>query len=306
MNPALTPISSMISPLTPFSEVRRALPETRFVEVGGRLVHVEQAGEGEPVVLLHGFGASTYTWRRVIPALARSYRVLAADLYGFGATERPRDFASYTRGGQAGLVLALLDRLGIERAHLVGHSYGGAISLWLADRHPERLRSLVLVDSAAPTYPNDRRSRIARVKPLAWLFLRGFALTPRWIQKALEMSVADRSLVTPELVRGYLSPLRVEGVDAAFHGLTAPLPEPDGPEVDLARITLPTLGIWGTEDRLVAVADGKREVLRMPRGTFVELSGIGHMPMEECPEELARIVLDFLGWQNRAELRRGA
>jgi pimeloyl-ACP methyl ester carboxylesterase len=285
--------------IAPFAEIRRARPSARFVEIGGRLVHFEQAGAGEPVVLLHGFGASTYTWRRVLPALARSYRVVAPDLHGFGATERPRDFASYTRGGQAALVLALLDKLGIASAHLVGHSYGGALSLWLADRHPERLRSLVLVDSAAPTYPNDRRNRIARLKPLAWLFLRGVALTPWSVRKALEVSIADRSLVTPELVRGYLDPLRVEGVEAAFHGLTAPLPAPDGPEVDLARIALPTLAVWGSEDRLVAVADGKREVLRMPRGAFVELSGIGHMPMEECPEELVRIVLSFLELQTK-------
>jgi pimeloyl-ACP methyl ester carboxylesterase len=287
----------MRPPLTPYREIRRALPDGRFVEIGGRQVHVLQAGRGEPVVLLHGFGASTYCWRNVLPTLARFYRVIAPDLYGFGATERPRDFQSYTRDGQAALVLALLDNLGIERAHLVGHSYGGAISLWLADRHPERLRSLVLVDSAAPTYPNDRRSRIARLKPLAWLFLHGMALTPWSVKKALEQSIADRRLVTPELVRAYLEPLRVEGVDAAFNGLTAPLRAADGPEVDLGRLRLPTLAVWGSEDRLIAVADGKREVLRMPRGTFVELSGIGHMPMEECPEELTRILLSFLALQ---------
>jgi pimeloyl-ACP methyl ester carboxylesterase len=187
--------------------------------------------------------------------------------------------------------------LEIERAHIVGHSYGGAISLWLADRHPERLRSLVLVDSAAPTYPNDRRSRIARLKPLAWLFLHGVALTPGAVRKALEQSIADPRLVTPELVRAYLEPLCVEGVDAAFHGLTAPLPAPDGPEVDLRRIALPTLAVWGSVDRLVAVEDGKRELLRMPRSAFVELAGIGHMPMEECPAELVRILLSFLALQ---------
>ncbi|HEV7515381.1 MAG TPA: alpha/beta fold hydrolase [Thermoanaerobaculia bacterium] len=284
-------------PLTPYAEVRRALPAARFLDLGGRQVHVEQAGAGETVVLLHGFGASTYCWRHVLPALAASYRVIAPDLHGFGATERPRDFASYTRDGQAALVLALLDQLGIERAHLVGHSYGGAISLRLAARHPERLRSLVLVDSAAPTYPNDRRRRLARLKPLAWLFLHGIALTSWSVRKALELSLADRRLVTPDLVRAYLEPLRVEGVEAAFHGLTAPLPAPDGPEIDLTRIVVPTLAVWGTEDRLVAVADGRREVLSMPQGAFVELSGVGHMPMEECPKELVRILLSFLATQ---------
>jgi pimeloyl-ACP methyl ester carboxylesterase len=286
-----------LTALVPYADLRRDQTPERFLTIGGRQVHVVQAGRGEPVVLLHGFGASTYSWRNVLPALARSYRVIAPDLHGFGATERPRDFQSYTRGGQVALVLALLDSLGIESAHFVGHSYGGALSLWLADRHPERVRSLTLVDTAAPTYPNDRRNRLARFKPLAWLFLHGVVLTFGGIRKALQASIADHRLVTDELVRAYLEPLRVEGVDLAFHGLTAPLPAPDGPEVVLASLPHPTLGIWGTEDRLVKVEDGKREILRMPRGAFVELAGIGHMPMEECPEELVRILLSFLALQ---------
>jgi len=293
--------------LKPFAQVRRELPAERFLEVGrpggrpgGRLVHVLQAGQGEPVLLLHGFGASTYCWRHILPALARTHRVIALDFHGFGATERPRDLASYTRDGQAALVLAVLDALGIGRAHLVGHSYGGAISLWLASRHPERLASLSLVDTAAPTFPNDRRSRLAATRPFAWLFLHGVALTSWSVRKALEASIRDRRQVTPELVDGYLTPLRVEGVDAAYRGLTRPLRgrlAEEGPEVDFARLDLPTLVVWGTEDRLVAVEDGRRETARLPHCTFVELDGIGHMPMEECPEELVRILSSFLRLQ---------
>ncbi|HTQ79365.1 MAG TPA: alpha/beta hydrolase, partial [Thermoanaerobaculia bacterium] len=272
-------------------------PDASFLQIGGRQVYCEQRGEGEPVLLLHGFGASTYCWRRVAPRLARRHRVIAFDLHGFGRTERPRDFASYTRPGQAGLVLAVLDALRLERVHLIGHSYGGSISLWLADRHPERLRSLALVDSAAPTYPNDRRTRLAACRPLASLFLHRVALTPWWIRKALEYSVAEPARITPELVAGYLDPLRVEGAEAAFYGLTAPLRTTEGAAVDLRRIELPTLAVWGEADRLVKVEDGRREVAKMPRGHFVELAGIGHLPMEECPEELARILLNFLELQ---------
>jgi len=138
-------------PLRPFDEVRRTAPAADFVRAGGQLVHVEQAGSGEPVVLLHGFGASTYSWRKVMPALAERYRVVAIDLNGFGYTQRPKSRESYTREGQAKLVMDTLDALGIARAHLVGHSYGGGITLYLASRHPERFRSMVLVDSSAPT-----------------------------------------------------------------------------------------------------------------------------------------------------------
>src|SRR5206468_1124100 len=104
--------------------------------------------------------ASTYSWRKVIPALSASHWVIAIDLNGFGYTERPKDPASYTREGQAALILAVMDALGIDRAHVVGHSYGGGLSLFLASTHPERFRTLILVDSSAPTYPDDRRSRL--------------------------------------------------------------------------------------------------------------------------------------------------
>ncbi|HET9228778.1 MAG TPA: alpha/beta hydrolase, partial [Thermoanaerobaculia bacterium] len=116
----------------PFSEVRSTVPEDSFLKIGEQLVHIEQAGSGEPVILLHGFGASTYSWRHVIPALAATFRVVAIDLNGFGYTQRPRTFESYTREGQTDLVLRVMDKLGIESAHLMGHSYGGGLSLFLA------------------------------------------------------------------------------------------------------------------------------------------------------------------------------
>jgi pimeloyl-ACP methyl ester carboxylesterase len=279
-------------PLRSFDEVRREAPAGQFVRAGGQLVHVEQAGSGEPVVLLHGFGASTYSWRKVVPALAERYRVVAIDLNGFGYTQRPRSRESYTREGQAKLVMATMDALGIARAHLVGHSYGGGITLYLASRHPERFRSMVLVDSSAPTYANDRRSRAAALRPLDALFVRTVALRPRAIRKALLRSFWDDSKVTPELVRAYFDRVAVEGVGDAFYGLTAPaLP---GPPVELEKIEIHTLAVWGDHDELISPESGRRAAARLPHSEFVLLAGSGHLPMEEQPEALLQAILPFL------------
>ena len=277
----------------PFSEVRSAVPDDRFLKLGDQLVHIEQAGRGEPVILLHGFGASTYSWRNVMPALAAVFRVIAIDLNGFGYTQRPRAFESYTREGQAELVLRVLDALGIRSAHLVGHSYGGGLSLFLASRHPERVRSLVLIDSSAPTYADDRRSRAASLKPLLGLYLRSFVLRPGTVRKALRHSFHDDSLVTPELVHEYYERLRIEGVVEAYHGLTAPARTRSEP-VELEKIQAPTLVVWGAQDRLISAASGRRAAARMPDAEFVLMEGVGHVPMEERPDELIRIVLPFL------------
>jgi pimeloyl-ACP methyl ester carboxylesterase len=289
--PPFALLSGCVS-LRPFEEVRRGLPAESFVPVDGGLVHVERAGSGEPVVLLHGFGASSYGWRKVLPGLAQGYQVAAPDFYGFGYTERPTDPAKYTREGQAAMVLGLLDALGIERAHFVGSSYGGAITLWIASRHPERVRSMILVDSAAPTYPDDRRSRLA-TRPFGGLFVRLFALRPGAVRRGLETAFYDDSLATPELAQAYLERLRIEGLDRAYYGLTAPIPGPR-PRVDLATIDVPALVVWGTEDKLVPVALGRRAAATLPRGEFVALEKTGHLPMEERPEELLRLMTGFL------------
>jgi pimeloyl-ACP methyl ester carboxylesterase len=290
---ALTFLLSGCASYRPFADVRREVPPSQFVRVGSQLVHVEQAGQGEPVVLLHGFGASTYSWRKVIPAISAKRRVLAIDLNGFGYTERPKDLASYTREGQAALILGVMDALGIDRAHIVGHSYGGGLSLFLASTHPERFRTLVLVDSSAPTYPDDRRSRLASSRPFANLFLRTVALRPAMVRRSLKASVFDDSLITPELVQAYLDRVRIEGAEDAFYGLTVPRRVP-GLRVVLDQIRVPTLAVWGAEDHLISLDTGRRSVARIPGSELVVIENCGHLPMEEKPEELLGALLPFL------------
>jgi pimeloyl-ACP methyl ester carboxylesterase len=320
---ALTSLTACVT-LRPFAEVRREQPAGRYVEVDGHQIYVEQQGRGEAVVLLHGFGASSYSWRHLVPELAKSYHVVAPDLFGFGWTERPRDAASYTREGQVRMVLGLLQVLGIRKAQFVGHSYGGALTLYLASRHPEIATAIVLVDSAAPTYPEDRRTRLANLLLVDRLALQ-LALRPFRVRRSLLGSVHDPSVVTPELVRSYIDRLRVEGEVEAYYGLTArlsPASRADGADpaappgqirhadhakhggdsgtgppagdVDLRQISMPALVVWGSDDRVIPVADGSQAAKRLPRGEFAAISKAGHMPMEDRPEEVLRLLLPFL------------
>lgn len=291
---ALVALSGCVS-LRSFDAVRREVPAAQLVRVGDQLVHVEQAGTGEPVVLLHGFGASAYSWRKVMPGLAgghRGHRVVAIDLNGFGYTQRPKERARYTREAQAKLVLDTLDALGIARAHFVGHSYGGGLTLYLAQEHPERFRTMVLVDSSAPTYANDRRSRAAAFRPLTGLFVRTVALRRSMVRKGLLHSFYDHGLVTPELVDAYYDRLRIEGATDAFYGLTAPAPA--GATVRLETIAVPTLVIWGAHDELIAPEVGRRAAARLPHAEFVLFQKSGHLPMEEEPAAFLAAVLPFL------------
>lgn len=281
-------------PMTPYSEVREEVPRDHFLEVAGHAVYAPVVGEGETVVLVHGFGASSYAWRNVVPRLAERYRVVTLDLHGFGYTERPAELGHYTRAGQVELLFGVLNALGVEEAHLVGHSYGGAVVQAAAARRPERVRSLTLIASARSDYPQMRRRRIARFRPVVGLWVRGLALRPSRVRSGLEQTVWDDSLVTDELVAGYLDRLRIEGAVHAYQGLTVPIRGAEEQRLDLSALGVPTLVVWGEEDPLISLETGRRATSVMPCHRFFALPETGHLPIEERPGAVAGLLLSFL------------
>ena len=256
---------------------------------------MEEAGQGDVILLLHGFGGSTFSWRDSFPKLAETHRVIALDLFGFGYTERPRRLRHYSRRGQLDLILGVLDHLGVPKAHVIGHSYGGGLAMTLAAQHPDRVRSLVLVDSTAPNWAISRRRNLAEISPLTWLFVRGFALRPATVRNALERSWYDDSEVTEDIVEGYLERLRIQGAARAYRGLTVPMEHESEDDLVLVQdLTQPTLVIWGAEDELIPVEDGRLAAEQMRDSRFVVIERSGHSPMEEKPQAFLTLVTQFL------------
>ena len=281
--------------LTPYSQIKSSPLGEHLLTVQGQKVYVETAGSGEAVVLIHGFGGSTYSWKETMPTLAEHYRVVALDLFGFGFTERPQRLQRYSREGQTELILGVMDKLGIDRAHLVGHSYGGGLVTALALRHPERVHSLVLVDSTNPNYARARRKNFAEIQPLTWAFVRGLALRQDTVRKALERAWYDDSKITDELVDAYLRRLGVEGAARAYRGLTVPFNALDENEaLYFYDLQVPVLVVWGEQDELIKVEEGRVAADEIDRARFVSLDDCGHSPMEEKPQEFLRQVLPFL------------
>lgn len=276
----------------PWAEVEAA-QRGKLIRVGDQLVHVERAGRGEPLLLIHGFGCSSHSWRKVIPTLARRYRVIAPDLNGFGWTQRPRDPAAYSLEGQERLLLGVLDALGIDRFHVAGHSYGGGLAIWLAARMPDRVRSLTLIASVLPDYSIQQRQIWARFRGLNWLLVHFFVLSRGAIRKALELCYEDPAEVTPELIESYRERLLVEGVEDSYYGLMAPLELPT-PQVDLGALTVPTLLAWGDHDRLIPFEKIEPYLRVLPSRETVIFDHCGHAPMEERPQELLAHMLPFL------------
>ncbi|MFP3939990.1 MAG: alpha/beta fold hydrolase [Thermoanaerobaculia bacterium] len=288
--------------LRPVAAVRaeRGAPSGRAVATSGAGLYVELAGEpdGPAVVLLHGFGGSLYSWRKVVPPLAGAgFRVVAVDLAGFGYSERPADRFLYTPEGQASLVAEALEGLGVEAAHVLGHSFGGGVALRLAagardGRSGLEVRSLVLVDSTLPTHSRAPRADWPFFRPVSYLLLRTVGLRRFFVRKALEEAFHDDGQVTPELVDAYRRRLLLRGPAGAYASLTGPLPR-RRLEAELEAVHQPTLVLWGAEDALIPLRAGRRAARRLPDARFVAIPECGHIPMEECPEAFLDAVLEF-------------
>jgi len=263
-------------------------------------LHLEVRGRGpRPLVLVHGFGASRFTWRRWLPELEEHFRVHLVDLKGFGEAPRPRD-GRYSPLDQAELLVALIRELDLRDASLLGHSLGGGIILYAAlllqdDPPPARVRSLVVVSGACYPQQIPRYIGLARLPvlpPLALRLVPSRALMRRVLR---EISHPD-AVIPPEQVEGYAAPLDRPGTRYAILQAARQV-LPNGLEEVVARYPLlsaPALLLWGREDPVVPLAAGERLARELPRSRLVVLERCGHLPQEERPGEGLAAVLPFL------------
>lgn len=273
--------------------------DSQFIEVNGLNIHYKKYGSGEPVfILLHGFGASLFSWREVTEPLAELGTVIAYDRPAFGLTERPMEWegeSPYSQEVQIQLVIGLMDALGVEKAILVGNSAGGTISMLAALQYPERVESLILVDPAvyagggAPSWsrPLLKTPQMNRVGPLI----------ARQIQtrgpELVELAWHDPSKITPDVMEGYQKPLQVENWDKALWYLTVSSRE-SGLAERLDELTLPILVITGDDDRIVPTEQSVRLAGELPNAGLVVIPQSGHVPHEETPAEFMQAVIQFL------------
>ena len=280
-------------PVAPGAWLARAGLAAQRAMAGSRDVRYVRTGAGPAVVLVHGFGSSLYTWKDVIPALAVHHEVVALDLPGFGDSERPEDLSLEDLPGA---VLGLMDRLGIERAALVGNSLGGATVALAAAAQPARVGRLVLIDAAGFNLePRERpavvRLATSRAAPLLQA-LPGKRLIVEW---SLRQVLHDDSLVTAERVAEYLAPAQRPGTYAALRSLGASLGDrAERMATVLATVAAPTLVVWGGDDRWIPPADADRFVAAIQGARKVVIPACGHVPQEEKPAEVARLIVEFL------------
>jgi pimeloyl-ACP methyl ester carboxylesterase len=270
--------------------------DAQFVDVNGIDVHVEiepytgeSSGEHPVIILLHGFGASTFSWRDVIEPLSRDGEVIAYDRPGFGFTERPTQWEGSNPYGVPGNV-ELLDALITKFAKgrevvLVAHSAGAQIAAEFAIQSPDAVQRLVLVDPAilttggSPAWLNWVYDvpQIDRLGPFA---VQGIATSGLDL---LSESYYNKTLITDEVLAGYQKPLQVIGWEQAFWEFNK-APRTNSVVENLENIEQPTLLITGENDTVVPVEDTEELAKLIPNSTLVFITQSAHLPQEEQPQ----------------------
>ncbi len=259
-----------------------------IVDIDGYGVHVVERGSGPALVMLHGFGGSTFSYRKLIPYFSAHYRCIAVDLKGFGYSERDAT-TGLSQADQVEMLAKLLDRLGVEKAAFIGHSMGGGVVQRFAATYPQRVQAAVLMASVTGEEGAGRRAMppVGLLRPVLPI-LAGFAANA-----LLRGSFYDKSWLTPELREEYLRPARIRG---SMDGLMAMMRQrtEEGSAIDYARITMPVLILSAAHDGVIPLSAAQMLRDRIPQARIVVIDRAAHLLMEERPEACARAIREFL------------
>ena len=263
-----------------------------FITTAGYQTNYHDVGEGHPVIMLHGSGAGVSgwaNWRGMMPLLSDKFRVIVPDLVGFGYTETPDDFAFIFMDSWVEQLMALLDALAIEKAHLVGNSFGGALSMWLAVKYPQRFDRLVLMGPGGwPVDVNDNLSQLWGYKP-----------SVENMKNLMDIMAFDRSLVTDELAELRYKATMRPGAQAVFERV---FPKPHQRWLDAQVLSIAQLQSMDNETLLI---HGRDDIVVSPevslnlhkyiRNSQLHMFGnCGHWTQIEHAGRFQQLVQNFL------------
>lgn len=295
IGPFLVPIPSLEDVVPPQD---LADSDSLFVEIDSIDFHYKTQGQGEVgMVLLHGFGASLYSWREVQPTLAESLTTFSYDRPAFGLTERPISWKGsnpYTLTASVAQLDALLEFWGLEQAVLVGNSAGGTVALQYTLDHPERVLALVLVDPSfggRGPYSNYawllNTPQMQRIGPL---LVRGISESGL---ETIDLAWHDPSKQPADTIPLYTKPLQAENWDVGLW-LYSTSQTDTGLRERLGELSLPVLVITGDDDRIIPTDQTISAAALIPGAELVVIENCGHVPQEECPQAFLEAVLEFL------------
>ena len=266
--------------------------EKTYLSISDVKIYCERIeNDKPPLVLIHGFLSSTYTFNRMIPLLKNHFSILAIDLPGFGRSEKSTTFR-YTYTNYAKLVVECMRHFGIQKASIAGHSMGGQIGLNIANLYPNMVDKLVLICSSG--YLKRAKSSLIFYSYLPFFsFFAKRLIQKREVKEELKNVLFNHTLINDEMMREFSMPLK----DRNFHKSLIRLlrhREGDLETEVLKRITTEALLIWGKEDKIVPYEIGLKLRNELPNSSMTALDGCGHLITFEKPKEVVEKIITFL------------
>ena len=270
---------------------------TQTIQIKGNTIFYTVKGEGKPLVLIHSYGAGMWVWEKQIEALSQFFRVYVLDVIGHGFSDRPK--IPYTPEAYVHFLKDFMDRVGLERATLIGNSMGGGMSWAMAIFYPERVDRLILIDCVPPDIlqqvRNDSFRTLVAIKGiplLPHLVIAGRSRSSiRWI---LLECVSDIKLITPEVLNRQYQLSKIKGTTWVLYSTFKHAEEVLMLKDRFSLIHHPTLFIWGEKDLIFPPRVGKTLHQAITGSKFWVIEKSGHIPMWETPDEVNQAILDFL------------
>lgn len=257
-------------------------------------MHAVVQGTGAPVILVHGLGAHSFSWRDTVATIGSGYRTYALDLEGFGKSPDPS--GAFTMSSQVDAITRFMEDENIVNPVLIGHSMGGGICLGLAAQASIAPSKLILLAPVA--YPPTGSGLAQNPFVQTWSLI-GSHFLPQLqarflVRYILEAAYADPSRITQQQISGYVEGLNSHAELAAFAQYAQRLDQITVPEAALSGIGVKTLVIWGNDDTFLPIGNGTRLVAQLPRAQLERISSCGHIPHEEHPLAVNRLIEQFL------------
>lgn len=278
--------------------------EHQAIRVNGVRLHVVTAGpeDGRPVILLHGFPEFWFSWRSQIDALAGAgLRLYIPDQRGYNLSEKPKGVAAYNLDMTAGDIIGLIDHIGVEKALVVGHDWGGAAAWWAATRHPDRLEKLAVLNiphhkvfrRAVRENPEQRR-KVRYMTFFQLPFIPEQMLRRNNWKLLAEMAFGGNPAFSAEDVEHYREAWSQPGAMTAmlnwYRAVRRARPQSAGDE----RVRVPTLMIWGKKDRVLTPEMAQPSIDLCDDGRLVFIDEASHWVQHEAAEQVNQLLIDWL------------
>jgi len=270
-------------------------PTSHYTQVNNLRIHYLAAGEGDPVLLIHGFPTSSHLWRNVMPELAKTHRAIAIDLPGYGLSDKPLD-AKYNFRFFEEVLTGFLDALGIKGINLAVHDLGGPVGLFWAVRHPDRVKQLVILNTLV--YPQTSWAVKLFLIALRTPGLRDFLVSQKGLVASMKFGVVHKDRLNREVLTPYTAPFEDRAAQQALIKAGGGLSIKGLAEIaeKLPDLDVPIRLIYAESDRILPdIAKTMKRLQRdHPNAELTALPNCGHFLQEDEPERLAQLMSEFL------------